>query len=56
MKLQDAQDKLHVFEQRSAEQTRVIAELTNKVLQSFIQSQTIESLAIYCVYVRWIKP
>ena len=31
MKLQDAQDRLHVFEQRSAEQTRVIAELTNKV-------------------------
>ena len=31
MKLQDAQDKLHVYEQRSAEQTRIIAELTNKV-------------------------
>nr|CAB3264551.1 outer dense fiber protein 2-like [Phallusia mammillata] len=30
MKLQDTQDKLHVFEQRSAEQTRIIAELTNK--------------------------
>ena len=31
MKLQDAQDKLHVYEQRSAEQTRIIAELSSKV-------------------------
>ncbi|XP_076822290.1 outer dense fiber protein 2-like isoform X1 [Clavelina lepadiformis] len=30
MKLRDAQDKLHVYEQRSVEQTRIIAELTNK--------------------------
>ncbi|XP_078495501.1 outer dense fiber protein 2-like isoform X2 [Ciona intestinalis] len=30
MKLQDTQDKLHVFEQRSADQTRVIADMTNK--------------------------
>ena len=31
MKLQDSQDKLKVYEQRSAEQTRMIADLTNKV-------------------------
>lgn len=35
MKLQDAQDKLNVYEQRSAEQTRLIADLTNKVRRCF---------------------
>uniref|UniRef100_H2ZEZ2 Outer dense fiber protein 2 n=1 Tax=Ciona savignyi TaxID=51511 RepID=H2ZEZ2_CIOSA len=30
MKLQDAQDKLHVYEQRSAEQSRIIADMTTK--------------------------
>ena len=33
MKLQDSQDKLKVYEQRSAEQTRMIADLTNKVTE-----------------------
>ncbi|XP_077968722.1 outer dense fiber protein 2-like [Styela clava] len=41
MKLQDAQDQIHTFERRSAEQTRIISELTSK---DEMQSDDVDSL------------
>lgn len=41
LRLQDTQDKLHVYEQRSTEQTRIIAELTSKAEDRTDESESL---------------